>query len=167
MRSLKEVLEIIKSVPVLGIGRAVLSGRFGCSVPLAVVAQILLQGYCAVILSFGVLGTAMVTAALLIVHLVTGLLLCMAPFTGMWPKPLYKGAAGFLGLAVYIALVFPSIGATAAIGLLGIALSGSVESVFLLSFGLSVLGGAVIHLVGVGLPIYLAERKRERGSQSS
>lgn len=153
MSFFKELFEILASIPVFGIIRTVFSGEMGWKTPVAFVLQIALQITCVVMLGMGFFGGALAALALIVLHLLTGLMIGMMPFSEMGPDSgrLYKSPAGFLLQAAFTSLLFTGIGGAVIIGLSMFCATGWG---FFSTMALSVLGGTAIHMFGAALPVY-------------
>lgn len=159
---MKEFIEILASIPFVGILRNVFGGELGWKPPVGFVLQVVLQIVVACLIGVGTVGGILVGGSLIVAHLLIALMIGMMPLSGMGPKPMYKTPARYLALALTYSLGFTAVACGVILGLASIFATGS----FLLTFALSVLGGTAIHMFAVALSVYQLEKRRERELQS-
>ncbi len=159
MKALKNLFELLTSIPFFGIIRTIFTGGFGVVVPIAFVLQVALQIYTAQHwLALSTAGTVSVALALCCSHLFIGLLISLQPLSGMGPKPSYESEVGLVKLASGISLGMGGFCALVIVGL-AVLFSGAGFAVFAQTVLLSTLGATIIHLLGVVLPIIYVSRR--------
>jgi hypothetical protein len=149
---MKELFEILASIPVFNIIKTIFSGEFGWKTPVAFVLQIVLQIVVACMLGMGVGCTIAVAFFLIAFNLLVGLCIGMMVFSEMGPKSqqIYNGPTDYLVKSGIFSLIYGGVLNGAVIGVsMFFATSG-----FFVPFLLAVIGAAVIHMFGVALPIY-------------
>lgn len=160
---MKELFEIFASIPFVGIVANVFTGRLGWKPPVAFVLQVALQIVCVTwLLQLSIFGTVILAGSLIALHLLVGLLIGMMPLSGMGPadQQPFKTASGFVGVASVLSIVATGFGGAFLIGVASV-LSAAGLATFLKVLALSCLGGTVIHLFGVVLPVYQLLRSSE------
>ena len=159
MKALKDLYDMLTTIPFVGIIINIFTGGFGVIVPLAFALQVALQITCACLfLNLGSAGTIAVAFALCCSHLFTGLLISLQPLSGMGPKPTYKTERDFERLAAWISVVFGG-GLTVVVVAIAAFCSGSSFAAATYTVGLSVFGALLVHMFGVVFPIIRASRQ--------
>ncbi|MBX9689282.1 MAG: hypothetical protein K2X27_21410 [Candidatus Obscuribacterales bacterium] len=159
MKALRNLFELITSIPFFGIIVNIFSGGFGPIVPIAFVLQAALQITCACLwLELPLAGTVAVAGALCCAHLFVGFLIALQPLSGMGPKPTYNDELGLVKLATAISLLFGGF-CTAVVVALACLFSDSGILAFGQTLLLSTLGAWLVHLGGVVYPLIRASRR--------
>lgn len=158
MKALKDLFDLLTTIPFLGIIRNIFTGGFGVIVPIAFVLQVALQIACSMLfLDLSTAGTVAVAFGLCCAHLFIGMLISLQPLSGMGPKPTYNDELSFIKLATSISLIGGGLCALVVVGTASF-VTGATLAVFAQTLLLSTVGALAIHLFGVVFPIIRASR---------
>lgn len=159
MKALKNLFELLTSIPFLGIILNIFTGKFGVIVPIAFVLQVALQIFCAQHwLQLSQAGTAVVALALCCAHLFLGLLISLQPLDGMGNKPRTNSSLEYVKVAAFVSLVMGGFCTVVVVGLAAL-ISGAGWAVFAETAALSTVGAMLVHMFGVVFPIIRLSKK--------